>query len=184
MKHLIFLAAALLPISVVADEFYKGENLITPYEIDPEQWETLTKVEGSFRSMLFKSRGKGMADAYVINIQGGKKSKLTEERERQDAPGKKKCLSFETIDLDSISNQNYDSLIWRTECTAQDDSKVQMLQLLIKGKDSTYHLQKIWRGLVADDERNSWIEMFNKVYVCDTRVASKTCPKDYKKVKN
>ena len=49
--------------------------------------------------MMWESKEKGMADAYVVNIQGGNKSKLERVREIQDEPGKKSCQSFESIDL-------------------------------------------------------------------------------------
>lgn len=184
MKHILFLALAALSLSAFSDEFYKGENLITPYEMDSDKWEVLKKVEGSFKSMMWRSKEKGMADAYVVNIQEGDKSKLKKVRKVQDAPGKKSCQSFEAIDLDLIPNKNYESIMWRTVCSNGADFKAQILQLAIKGKDSIYHIQKIWRGEVPEDEINNWVETFRKVYVCDTREKDKRCPSGYEKVKD
>lgn len=183
MKHILYFALVVLSFSAFSEEFYKGENLITPYEMDSDKWEVLQKVEGSFKSMMWRRKAKGMADAYVVNIQGGNNSKLKKVRKIQDAPGKKSCQSFESIDLDPIANKNYESIMWRTVCSNGDDFKAQILHLAIKGKDSIYHIQKIWRGDLPDDEMRNWVETFKKIYVCDSRDESKKCPSGYEKVK-
>jgi hypothetical protein len=184
MKNIGIILLAALSLQVSADEFYKGENLITPYELDGSKWEVLKKEEGSLKSMMWRSKEKGMADAYVVNIQNGNKSKLKRVRKIQDDPGRKACGSFESIDLEAIPNKNYKSQMWRTVCVNGDNFKAQILQLAIKGKDSVYHLQKIWRGSTSDTEINEWIDTFKKVYVCDTRVKGKECPVGYSKVKD
>lgn len=169
---------------VSANEFYEGENLITPYELDETEWEVLKKEEGSFRSVMWRSKESGMADSYVVNVQGGNQSKLKRVRKIQDDPGKKSCKSFESIDLEPIKNNSYKSIMWRTVCQKADGFKAQMLHLVIKGKDSIYHLQKIWLGEVADSEIEEWIATFRDVYVCDTRQDEKQCPTGYQKVEN
>lgn len=183
MKHILFIALAALSLNAFSGEFYKGENLVTPYEMDSGKWEVLRKIEGSFKSTLWRSKEKGMADAYVVNIQGGNRSQLKSVRKIQDAPGEKSCQSFKSVDLDHIPNKNYESVMWRTICTNGDDFKAQILQLAIKGKDSIYHIQKIWRGNVPDEEMNNWIEAFKKIYVCDTREEEKQCHAGYEKVR-
>ncbi|WP_226646494.1 hypothetical protein [Microbulbifer variabilis] len=184
MRHILLLAMVTLSLSSFADEFYKGENLITPYELDPDKWEVLMSVEGSLKSLMWKSKEKGMADAYVINIQGGNRSKLNQVRKIQDDPGRKSCQSFESIDLELIPDKNYKSVMWRTVCMNGKDFKAQILQLAIKGRDNVYHLQKIWRGDVSKEEMENWAKNFREVYVCDTRKKEKQCPVGYGKVKN
>lgn len=182
MKNILFIALSVLPLSAFSGDFYKGENLITPYELDSDKWDVLQKVEGSFKSMMWRSKERGMSDSYVVNIQGGNTSKLQRVRREQDALGKKSCQSFESIDLESLPNKNYESVMWRTVCTNGDDFKAQILQLAIKGRDSIYHIQKIWRGDVSDDEMKIWVETLRKVYVCDTHEKDKHCPSGYEKV--
>ncbi|MCL1092048.1 hypothetical protein L2744_21095 [Shewanella profunda] len=182
MKHILFLVIVILSFSAFSDEFNKGENLITPYEMDSDKWDILQKADGSFRSIIWRSKEKGMADAYVVRVHEGNKSTLNKVRETLDAPGQKKCQSFKSIDLEPIPNKNYESLMWRTECTNGTNFKAQTLQLTIKGNDSNYLIQKIWRGEVSDDEIYNWLETLKKVYVCDTREKDKQCPSGYKKV--
>jgi hypothetical protein len=184
MKNIGITLLAILSIQAAADEFYKGENLITPYELDNDKWEILKKEDGPFKSMMWRSIKKGMADAYVVNIQSGNKSNLKRVRKIQDDPGRKACESFESIDLEGIPNKNYKSQLWRTVCVNGANFKAQILQLAIRGKDSMYHLQKIWRGSTSDAEIKEWIENFRRVYVCDTREKNKQCPSGYSKVKD
>jgi ABC-type iron transport system FetAB ATPase subunit len=184
MKYLLLITLLTLSLSALADEFYKGENLITPHEMDADKWEVLQKVEGSFRSMMWRSIEKGMADTYIVNIQGGNKSALAEVREIQDAPGLKSCESFDSIDLDPILSTNFESMMWRTVCSNGPDFKAQILQLAIKGNDSIYHIQKIWRGELAEDEIDKWVTTFENIYVCDTREENKQCLSSFEKVKD
>ena len=183
LNHKILLVLGVtLTLSTMAEEFFEGENLLTPYDLDSEKWEVLTNVEDSFKSMIWKSKEKGMADMYVVNIQGGNKSKLKRVRKIQDDPGRKACQKFESLELEPIPNKNYKSIMWRTVCTNGEDFKAQILHLAIKGQDSIYHLQKIWRGEVLENDMKSWISTFKKVYVCDTRKEEKLCPTEYKRV--
>lgn len=184
MKYSFVFVLLMVSFYATSDNFHKGENLITPYELDEDKWEVLKRVKGSFKSMMWRSKAKGMADTYIVNIQGGNNSSLTEVKRIQDAPGEKACENFESIELAMLPNQYYDSTVWRTICTNGPNFKAQILHAAIKGKDSIYHVQKIWRGEVADNEMKKWVSAFNKIYVCDTRDKNKACPKDYEKVSN
>ncbi len=183
MKLVILILLIGIFTNVYSSEFYEGENLIVPYELSSEKWEILTKKEGKFRSMLWRSKESGMRDAYAVNIRYGSNKKPSKMRKEQDKPGKKACKSFESIELDPIDNQNYKSLLWRTVCLKEDNSKAQILNLAIKGKDSTYHLLKIWQKNVSATELNKWVDKFRTVYVCDTRIEDKHCPSGYLKEK-
>ncbi len=183
MNRLLLIAlTAAAPLAVTASGFKRGENLITPHELNEDQWDVLTKTEGSFRSVMWRSKEKGVEDMYVVSVHGGSRSKLKRLRELQDSPGKKSCESFQSIDLDPIPNKNYESVMWRTVCENAGGFKAQILQLAIRGKDSVYHLQKIWRGEIAESDLSDWIVTLRKVYVCDTRKRKKACPSGFEQV--
>jgi len=170
-------------MNVVAGEPYNGENLITPYEQDNSKWTLIRQAGKDFKSVLWRSKLKGMADAYIINIQDSNISSLKHTRETQDEPGRRNCASFQSIDLEAPQNKKHESVMWRTTCTKEKDFKAQILHLAIKGKDSIYHLQKIWVGKTPDKKLQKWTNMFKEVYVCDTRTKEKQCPSDYEKIK-
>lgn len=182
MRLTTLLLASIVSLPAIASDFFPGENLITPYELDADQWDVLQKNEGSARGVMWRSKAKGFDDLYVVNVYTGSSATLAEMRAAQDAPGRANCDSFESIDLDPIPSRNYDALRWRTVCTNGADFKAQILHLVIVGKDSLYHLQKIWRGETSDAEVAQWVTRFDKVLVCDTRDAGKACPDGYNRV--
>lgn len=183
MRLILLFLAAMLPAAAMSSDFVEGENLITPYKLDAGKWDVLQKNEPGLKSMMWRSKDKGMGDAYVVNIYSGSIEALGYIREVQDAPGKERCGSFQSIDLKPIPNQSYESILWRTVCSTGENFKAQILQLVIKGNDSVYHLQKIWRGDVSESEMNEWINTFTKVYLCDTRKPEKACPAGYERAK-
>jgi len=184
MRMFIFIIASIIPLLLISAEFYEGENLITPYSLNTDDWEILKREEGPLKSMMWRSKDKGIADTYAVHVYLGVNHNSAVVREKQDAPGEKSCEMFESYELDPIPNKNYKSLMWRTVCEINSDFVAQILHLVIEGKGSTYHLQKIWRGETTDYEINKWIEIFRDVYVCDSRVENKQCPSGYEKVRD
>ncbi|WP_158077076.1 hypothetical protein [Cognaticolwellia aestuarii] len=50
------------------------------------------------------------------------------------------------------------------------------MHAILQGKDSVYHLQKIWQGQVILKDIKKWQWRFNQVYICDSRVSDAQCP--------
>lgn len=186
MKRPVFtlLVVILINQAVFAEGFYKGENLITPYVLADEKWDVLSKEEGSVKSMLWRSKEKAMKDVYFVHIFHGDRSKPKKFKRNGIEAGKKACESFESTDHGALPNKNYESIIWSTKCLKENGMKVRSLEVAIRGKDSSYYLQKIWRDEISDSEFKNWLEKLKTVYVCDTRKKNKLCPSGYKKVDN
>ncbi|WP_346840049.1 hypothetical protein [Microbulbifer sp. SAOS-129_SWC] len=181
--RLIALLFSLLPGLLIADDWRQGENLVTPYKPAENQWELLRKDTPDERGMMWRSKQYGFNDSYVVTVYPGLTKSLISMRTLNDAPGKKSCTKrFKSIDLQPIANRNYPSLFWRTECETGQGFKAQMINLLIQGKDSFYHIRKVWRGDEVKPDVSTWVSRLAGIYVCDTRDETKACPTDYKKV--
>lgn len=161
-----------------------GENLITPYKPDENNWEILKKDKPEQRSMMWADKKLGFSNSYTVTVypKGRKAPNLV--REIQDAPGLKACTLFESINLPSLNNMNYSSEFWRTNCETKTGFKAQMISLLIQGEDSLYSVQRVWRGSDAVPDVDLWVERMSQIFVCDTRVENRPCPSEYAKVKD
>jgi len=97
-----------------ASQFNKGENLITPYQPSEDNWEVLKKNKPQERAMMWADKKLGFSDSYTITVYPNSKTSLKHVRKIQDAPGRKACKLFESIDLPALKNKNYESIFWRT----------------------------------------------------------------------
>jgi hypothetical protein len=182
MKRLIvFLAFSCT--TILASQFYEGENLITPFQFDESNWELIKKEDTEKRSMMWADKELLFNDSYVVTTYPKRRESLAAIREIEDAPGKKACKSFNSIELPEINNKNYASIFWRTECETSSGFKAQIINLYIQGDDSLYSVQRIWRGPRAKPDADVWVSRMSKVYICDTRSKNKTCPSGFNKIK-
>jgi hypothetical protein len=179
LTFLVFICA-----TAHASQFYKGENLITPYQPNEENWDVLKKNEPKERGMMWLDKKLGFSDSYTVTIYPKRRELLKSVRETQDNPGRKACESFESIDLTALDNKNYGSTFWRTKCETSSGFKAQMINLLIQGEDSLYSVQRVWRGPKAVPEIETWVSRMSQIYVCDTRDEDKVCPSGFEKVKD
>jgi hypothetical protein len=170
--------------TVLGSEFYEGENLIAPYQPEEDNWEVVTKKDSNMRSMMWRDKKLGFSNSYVVSIYQNAQENLSDFRDIQDKPGKKACKLFESIDLKSLTNQKYKSNYWRTNCETSGGYKAQMIHLVIQGKDSLYHIQRIWRGAEAVPKVETWVARISQIYVCDTRIKDNACPTEYLKVRD
>ena len=178
--------AALLSLMLVAcatgtsSSFSAGENLLTPdLTLDREVWEVLSKTEGKLKSLMWRRRSAPEFDAYVVTVIHDESMDPHDFRRLQDEPGRSTCEVFESIDLKRAEDESLPSLFWRTECSRDGQVVSQIAHLVVVGRDSLYHVQKIWRGPVAESERDLWIERLASIYVCDTRPGGRTCPEGW-----
>jgi hypothetical protein len=182
MKKLVLLLA-FVSSTISASQFNMGENLITPYQPEEDNWEVLKKNEPQERAMMWADKKLGFSDSYTVTVYPKRKKALSDVREIQDAPGRKACKLFESIDLPALENKNYESAFWRTKCETASGFKAQMINLLIQGEDSLYSIQRVWRGPKAIPKIDTWVARISQIYVCDTREEDKACPSGFDKVK-
>lgn len=99
-------------------------------------------------------------------------------RQYREAPSKKQCSEVKYEDLE-YSHKGYPAVFWYTNCTLKDNRILKMINLAIKGKDSFYHLQKIWKYDVEEPVIAEWKNRIGQAYVCDTRTEENSCPEGY-----
>lgn len=159
-----------------------GENLLTPFQPSTEEWEVWQKEEEGLYSVLWQKKGAGLNDSYAVSVMNGYKKSLSKFRETQDEPGKEHCKAFESQIIEGSPTNGYSRLIWSTRCSGEDGFVAITLQVALQGHDSFYHVQKIWRSEVSEQEMGVWRERLSSVSVCDTRKPESPCPEGFDRV--
>ena len=119
-----------------------------------------------------------------MNILSGNRLDLERFRDIQDKPGRESCSEFSSVDINDLERNGYKSLFWETSCTLNDTS-IRVLQLAILGRDSLYHLRKLWRIPVESDIYSRWQKKWRKYRsaILDGIEKKKhPCPEDLSKV--
>ena len=167
-----------------ADEWYDGENLITPYSKLYKDWIPYVKSGENERSKMWQHPEKGFSDSYVVTIRNAFQMDLKEYRSIQDAPGRSKCKPFTSVVLKSPKINGFESMLWATNCKTANNKQSSMVHMAIQGKDSFYHIQKIWKYKTDGKVMKKWWDQIALAYLCDTRDPKKPCPSGFKKVKD
>lgn len=177
-KHIFqfAIATSLLTLAGCAapnNGLYNGENLLLPIEKIPENWQK--SVNPDDKAMLLENPDKGFADSLHVRVMRNFKDDLSSFQSLLDAPGRKSCKDFASTNIPNKIT-HYPALTWDTSCETASGSNAAMKHLIIKGNDSFYHLQKIWKYQPTAEEQALWQEIFDGVTVCDTRSTSNPCP--------
>lgn len=169
-----------LPVLALASEWFKGENLLTNPIPFSEDYELYSKEEPGWVSRLWKSKDDD-GDTYVVNIVEGRRPNLTKFRDSQDAPGKKACSAFSSVVINNDDRNGYESVFWETSCNV-NDVQITSLQLAISGRDSLYHVRKLWKTPVENGVKENWRDEISQISLCDTRKKKHPCPEGFEKV--
>lgn len=170
----------LIPSIGFGAEWFKGENLLTTPLPNEEQYEAYVKEEKGWVSRLWKNKERD-GDTYTVNIVSQKRTNLKKFQKSQDDPGRSACSNFTSDVIDEEKRNGYKSVLWMTFCEI-GEKKVQSIQLGIAGRDSLYHVRKLWKVPVSDQDKLEWQESIQKISLCDTRKKKNPCPKGYSKV--
>ena len=171
-----------LPAIVLGSDWFDGENLLVEPP-DAELYDTYTKNEPGWQSTLWQSKAQGGDDTYVVNVVSGKPGSLSKFRKIQDKSGIEACSEFESEVIDDSKRNGYKSVLWHTTCKFQG-TVISSIQLAIGGRDSLYHVRKLWKIPVSDSEFQEWKGVISQISVCDTRNDKKSCPEGYEKQQN
>ncbi|MFT6691736.1 MAG: hypothetical protein ACJAXH_002270 [Colwellia sp.] len=158
---------------------FKGENLITPYSGFLAGWHVSIDNKKNYHSRMWQHPIHGFKDAYVISVTSPKDKKIAYFRQVIDQPGYDACVEFTTLTLESFPNELYPSEIWQTNCKKKNGRKAKILHLMLLGKDSFYHVQKIWQDNFISSEIEQWQSRFKQIYLCDSRATVIICPDVY-----
>lgn len=184
MPRLYFLLATsiLAAIPALGAGWSRGENLLTTFVPSADEWIAYEKSEGNFRSNLWTKKGAEEIDSYAVSVIHKHKQEIAAFREMQDAPGRERCDRFESQTLAESPTNGYPRLVWRTLCENADGFTVSMLHVAIQGRDSFYHVHRIWRSAVPDAELARWQELLQSTDLCDTRRKKQKCPEGFERV--
>lgn len=182
MPRLVLVAVLLAATPAPGTAWTRGENLLTTFIPSEEEWVAYVKSEGNLKSNFWRRKGAEQDDSYAVSVIHKFKQDLSGFRQTQDAPGQEHCDRFVSETLDETPTNGYPRLMWQTLCESDDGFTASLLQVAIQGRDSFYHIQKIWRVGVSDAEVTSWRELLQAVSVCDTRRKEQPCPEGFRRV--
>jgi hypothetical protein len=172
-----FLVLPLACASEPARPWPAGENpVIETPALTSDEWSVFSKQEGPSRSRLWQSKARGTDDVFVVTTIRLGSIEPRVFRDVQDGPGRESCDRFESIDLVRKESDGLPAELWRTECFLAGELATQIVQVVIVGRESLYHVQKVWKGAVPEAGRADWIERISSVYICDTRGIGRPCP--------
>lgn len=176
----VLLALVLSAMTIQAEEWHKGENLIFDNPSLLEKYDRYQKSQPGWQSFQYRSKERQAEDMLTVNIVEIKNADLTEFRASQDEPGAESCDTFSSVEIDDKDRNGYKAVMWKTNCSLEE-SNIQTIQLAISGRKNLFHLRKRWVGEVTNWE--DWIFTVEHTLVCDTRRKKKhPCPEGYTKI--
>jgi hypothetical protein len=178
---LLVLLFPLLAIPPAQARWYPGENLLTSFVPSNKDWSEFERKGASSYTRLWQKKGHSFIDSYAVSVMPGLEEKLSTDREATDAADKEGCEAFESTVLDESRTNGYPRLMWRTRCVKKTGA-VTILQVTIQGRDSFYHVQKLWGLEVSEQEMALWQERLSSTSVCDTRDQARPCPEGFERV--
>ena len=179
-RQIPFVLLIVFPALALSSEWFEGENILTNPIPFSEDYELYSKEEPGWVSRLWKNK-ENDGDTYVVNIVEGRAPNLAKFRDSQDAPGKGACSSFSSVVLSDDDRNGYKSVFWETNCI-MDDVEITSLQLAIGGRDSLYHVRKLWKTPVENGVKENWRSEISQISLCDTRKKKQPCPEGFEKV--
>ena len=154
---------------------FSGEQLITPYYADLDNWSTEDRTGPGFSERVWRSPNNEKIDAYAITVTYLKSSSLAQMRAQADRVGEQACDEFSSERLTFPNKSLFPLLYWQTACENKHTVS-KLLHLMIEGNEATYYLQKSWQMDINAEELLRWKQRFESVYLCDNRLQVDSCP--------
>ena len=177
---------ALLALSGCAstqnDGLFTGENLMQPMPLPEEAWVAYQKQQNGIYQRLWSkndNRDQLKTDVFYQTPNRG----VEQEKLVDDKVGHDKCASFESSDAEVIHQNSYPSLTWLSICQTVNGVEIAVLHKAISGRDSFYHLRRIWKQTPSKEQMATWQAYFSTIQLCDTRSrGDNRCPDGYRQV--
>lgn len=180
---IIMIASLMLFISAGCSNLAKhqnnnlfGENLITPRISYLADWLLLVDNKENYHSRRWLHPKHGANDSFIISVTKPISKNIAYYRHMLDEPGRKTCASFSSLTLSTKNTSHYPNEIWQTNCVKHNGEQAKILHAILQGKESVYHLQKIWQGQGTLKDIKKWQGLYSQVYICDNRVDDAQCP--------
>jgi len=180
-KCVVLVAAVLSVIGTAHGELFPGENLLQLMPMPQEPWTAYEKSENRVYQRLWV-RNKNQDQVQTHVFQGDRHRSIKREHELEITVGNRNCASFDSRGEVEKAENGYPSLTWITSCVTPRGTNIVVLHKAISGNDSFYHLRRIWRGSLTDDDLTAWMKYFATVYACDTRSEDQACPDGFTKL--
>ena len=91
----------------------------------------------------------------------------------------KSCADSRAAEIWQGAENGYPSAIWLLACPLNKATGKPEITWFkgIQGNDSFYLVQKAYRFMPTPEQNTPWMQYFNQVSVCDSRLADRACPK-------
>ena len=183
MRTVLIAWVLLMADTALSGESFEGENLLIEPP-DSETYETYVKNEPGWASTMWVDVETKGGDTITVYILSKYRDDLTGFRQSQDQPGQDSCDRFDSRSLDDTDRNGYKSVFWATECQL-GDTAIKSIQLAIQGRDSFYHVRKLWKREVSESEYAEWNQKLAATSLCDARRKKKhPCPDGFEKVED
>ena len=157
-----------------------GENLIQPLPLPEDSWTEYEKKEGkTYIRKWVRDNGANQMLTAIFN--GDKASNISQTKEIDSKTGKKNCNEFRETEIKNGEENGYPTISWLSSCKLKGGKTISVLHKVISGKDSSYHLRRIWTKGYSDEALSAWKTYWSSVYVCDTRSETNACPDGFQK---
>ncbi|HEB27024.1 MAG TPA: hypothetical protein ENI05_04510 [Porticoccus sp.] len=183
MRVLILVAfTVFMTSSATSNDLFSGENLIQPMPLPEDSWVAYEKQDGSVYTRMWAKNDR--KDQLMTSIfRRTPNRSVIDEKSIDDESGKEKCKSFNASESSSVIEHGYSSLTWRSSCSTGNGSSIVVLHKAISGRDSFYHIRRIWNSGYTQEQMELWKKYFLTIYTCDTRsTESNSCPGGYSQV--
>jgi hypothetical protein len=180
MRQLISIIAAVLFFSTPASAQLQNENLLVTmpdgYKVgfrDRNGQRLISEMVPSGESV------ENWTEMLTVQIFYDMKSTPEQFRQRMTKLWADKCKGAQSNPVGQGNERGYPVAVWIQICPKNPDTGKTEFTILkaIGGKDSFYVVQKAFRFKPDKAQIQQWSRFLRDVYVCDTRVAGRACPK-------
>lgn len=177
------LAGALLGVVLVhpvAHADLVNENLLAPlpagYKVDFQE----RKGNVAISEMVPSGQSvQNWTEMVTVQIFFGMKSTPQQFRAQLEKRWAEACPDNRFGEIDKDVQNGYPTLIWLQACAlnkATGKPEVTWFKAL-QGNDSFYLVQKASKFMPSQEQVTPWMQYFQRVTVCDSRIAARACPK-------
>jgi len=107
------------------------------------------------------------------------------EKMKEEVEASQPCKSTAMQKIDDRKVSGYDAVLYALSCPeSKTTGKGEYTLILqIQGRDAVYGVQRSWRGAafepgaipVSHDEGDEWLAWFDRIQLCDNRLAGRSC---------
>ncbi|WJG08580.1 hypothetical protein [Aliiglaciecola sp. LCG003] len=180
MKYSLSIIASVLLLSGCANQGsrYQGEHLVIPAIEEIKPWQLFQKDENGFRYSMWQAPGERWANTFAVSVYYQQSVDLEARRAELDKPGLESCQGFASTDLPHPKSLAVASRYWQTQCEMSGKVVARMLHLVLQGRESFYHIQKIWKYEPTQAEFEAWQQRFEASFVCNLAAEATDCPSE------